>query len=135
MTKLSVLIPFIVLLAACDQLGIDTPAHQEAEARAIGGGCRHSGQALEDCYISYPKVSKAAIYAGWREMDGYMRDNHIDIVPATLPIPSAKSSKKADAAPASDAPANGSGTASSPASTSDAPNGNAPATSNSDKSS
>ena len=40
-------------LAACEQLGFDDQAKalvaKEAEGRAIGGGCRHSGRALEDC--------------------------------------------------------------------------------------
>jgi hypothetical protein len=71
-------------LVACDQLGIETPAQttarQEAEGKAVGGACRHAGRALEDCYKSSPKTSKAAIYAGWLEMDTYMRENNIDIV-------------------------------------------------------
>lgn len=71
-------------LSACDQLGIETPAQtsarQESEGKAVGGACRHAGRALEDCYKSSPKMSKAAIYAGWRDMDTYMRENKIDIV-------------------------------------------------------
>ncbi len=73
-----------VLLSGCDQLGIDTPAKQaqrrEAEGKAIGAACRHTQRSLEDCYASNPKASKAAIFAGWREMDEYMREN--DIPPA-----------------------------------------------------
>lgn len=71
-------------LSACEQLGIETPAQtsarQEAEGKAVGGACRHAGRALEDCYKSSPKISKAAIYAGWRDMDAYMRDNKIEVV-------------------------------------------------------
>lgn len=71
-------------LSACEQLGIDTPAQtaarQESEGKAVGGACRHAGRALEDCYKSTPKISKAAIYAGWRDMDAYMRENKIDVV-------------------------------------------------------
>lgn len=71
-------------LSACDQLGIETPAQtsarQESEGKAVGGACRHAGRALEDCYKSSPKMSKAAIYAGWRDMDTYMRENKIDVV-------------------------------------------------------
>ena len=41
------------LLAGCEQLGIEDPAKvaeaREAEGKAIGGACRHSGRALEDC--------------------------------------------------------------------------------------
>jgi hypothetical protein len=73
------------LLAGCEQLGIEDPAKieaaREAEGKAIGGACRHSGRALEDCYKLNGKASKAAIYAGWRDMDAYMRENNIAAVP------------------------------------------------------
>ncbi|MFN6961410.1 MAG: hypothetical protein ACK4N6_04140 [Rhodocyclaceae bacterium] len=76
-----------LLLAGCEQLGIPDPAKveaaREAEGKAIGGACRHSGRALEDCYRLNPKASKAAIYAGWRDMDAYMRENNIEIVPSS----------------------------------------------------
>jgi hypothetical protein len=72
------------VLAGCDQLGIETPdkvaARQEAEGKAVGGACRHAGRALEDCYTINRKASKAAVYAGWRDMDGYMRENNIAVV-------------------------------------------------------
>lgn len=80
------LLPLVMALtlSACEQLGIETPAQttarQESEGKAVGGACRHAGRALEDCYKSSPKTSKAAIYAGWRDMDAYMRENKIDIV-------------------------------------------------------
>ena len=80
------LLPVVIALplSACEQLGIETPAQtsarQEAEGKAVGGACRHAGRALEDCYKSSPKISKAAIYAGWRDMDAYMRDNKIEVV-------------------------------------------------------
>ena len=80
-----ILTPFA--LAACEQLGIDDPVKiaekQDAEGRAIGSGCRHVGRSLEDCYIANKKASKAAIFAGWREMDGYMRENNIGTVKTT----------------------------------------------------
>jgi hypothetical protein len=73
-----------VLLAGCDQLGIETPdkvaARIEADGKAIGGACRHAGRALEDCYDMNRRASKAAIYAGWRDMDAYMRENNIAVV-------------------------------------------------------
>lgn len=79
-----VALPLFALLAGCDQLGIETPAQvssrQEAEGKAIGGACRHAGRALEDCYKSSPKTSKAAIYNGWRDMDVYMRENKLEVV-------------------------------------------------------
>ena len=71
-------------LAACDPLGLNEEARiaaaREAEGKAVGGACRHSGRALEECYGLNPKTSKAAIFAGWRDMDGYMRENNIQIV-------------------------------------------------------
>ena len=89
-------LPFCaLLLAGCEQLGIEDPAKvaeaREAEGRAVGGACRHSGRALEDCYKLNAKASKAAIYAGWRDMDTYMRENNIAVVPSG----STSSSKKA----------------------------------------
>lgn len=98
------------LLAGCEQLGIEDPAKvaaaKEAEGRAIGGACRHAGRALEDCYTLNPKVSKAAIYAGWREMDAYMRENNLEIVPPQLPRPElgGKKKKGEEAAPAAGEP-------------------------------
>lgn len=78
-----------LLLAACDQLGLDDGAKlaaaREAEGRAVGSACRHSGRALEECYEKHPKISKAAIFNGWRDMDGYMRENNIQIVLPEMP--------------------------------------------------
>lgn len=94
------------LSAACEQLGIDDPvklaAAKEAEARAVGSACRHSGRNLEDCYDTNPKASKAAIFAGWREMDAYMRENKIETVEPQLPPPEppGKKRKKPAEAPA-----------------------------------
>lgn len=81
------LAPFCgLLVAGCEQLGIEDPAKieaaREAEGRAVGGACRHSGRALEDCYKLNAKASKAAIYAGWRDMDAYMRENNIPVAPS-----------------------------------------------------
>jgi hypothetical protein len=77
------------LLAGCDQLGLETPAQlaavKEAEGRAVGSACRHSGRALEDCYTLNPKALKAAVFTGWRDMDAYMRENNIEVVPSTVP--------------------------------------------------
>lgn len=86
-----------LLAAGCEQLGFPDPAKvkaaREAEGKAIGGACRHSGRALEDCYKLNPKASKAAIYAGWRDMDAYMRENNIDIVPSSA-APARKSAEE-----------------------------------------
>ena len=89
----------LLLLTACDPLGLDDQANaaaaREAEGRAIGSGCRQSGRALEDCYTRNAKASKAAIFAGWRDMDGYMRENKLEIVP-----PASDLAKPAEAHPA-----------------------------------
>lgn len=86
-------LPLAVALSACDMLGIETPgmanAKKEAEGRAIGAACRHAVRSLEDCYGANPRVSKAAIFEGWREMDAYMRDNEIEGMPAPPPPPPA----------------------------------------------
>ena len=74
----------------------DGNARREAEGKAIGGACRHAARALEDCYQMNRKADKAAVFAGWREMNDYMRENKIEPQPA--PPPTA-------AAPAEDAPA------------------------------
>lgn len=79
------------LLAGCDQLGIETPAQtqarQDAEGRAIGSACRQTGRPLEECYARAQKdkktklLSKASIFNGWKEMDVYMRENNLAILP------------------------------------------------------
>ena len=77
------------LLAGCDMLGgalgIESPekaaAAREADGKAIGGACRHAGRAIEDCYALNKKAEKASVFAGWRDMNDYMRENKIDPVP------------------------------------------------------
>ena len=86
---LCLLLPVALLLNGCDQLsstlGVETPAQKEAkndsEGRAVGSACRHSGRAIEDCYSIYAWLPKSSIYAGWREMDEYMRENKIAGMP------------------------------------------------------
>lgn len=94
-------LPLTVLtLTACDQLGLETPAQAnariEADGKAIGGACRHAGRALQDCYEMNRRASKAAIYAGWREMDAYMRENSIAVV---APSGAAPADKQQNATP------------------------------------
>jgi len=77
-----------LLLTGCEQLGIEDPAKaaaaaaaaKEAEGKAIGGACRQTGRVLEECYSLNPKAQKAAVFAGWRDMDGYMRENKIETI-------------------------------------------------------
>ncbi|WP_246264452.1 hypothetical protein [Aromatoleum toluvorans] len=101
------LIPLFLLLglSGCEQLSnaLDLPNPQktaalaEAEGKAIGGACRHAGRSIEDCYALNAKAQKAAIFAGWREMNDYMMQNNLQNVPSVVahpqaPIPAAAQS-------------------------------------------
>lgn len=60
-------------------------ASKEADARAIGGACRHAGRGIEDCYTNNSTAGKSAVFAGWKEMNDYMRENQIvEIKPAAI---------------------------------------------------
>ena len=78
----------VALLAGCDMLGLDSPeklaAARDADGRAIGGACRHAGRAIEDCYALNRKADRAAVFAGWRDMNDYMRENKIESVAPQL---------------------------------------------------
>ena len=77
----------LLLLGGCDIPGlIPDPrvVQRESEAKAIGGGCRHALRGLEDCYTLNPKAPKSSIFAGWKDMDLYMRENKIDGAPSLL---------------------------------------------------
>lgn len=78
------------LLGGCDQLkermGLPDPTKQAAEGNAIGSACRHAGRGLEDCYRLNPKAGKAAIFAGWKEMNEYMIKNNMQAVPPEIPV-------------------------------------------------
>ena len=82
------------LLSGCEQLGIESPAgviaRKEADGKAVGGACRHAGRAIEDCFTLNKRADKAAMYAGWREMSEYMRENKIEPVAPLLQPDSAK---------------------------------------------
>lgn len=73
-----------LLLGGCDLLQDllkdEVALRKEAEGKAVGAACRHAGRAIESCYATNAKISKAAIFAGWREMDVYMRENNIQVV-------------------------------------------------------
>ena len=112
------LLAILSTLAGCDQLGLEaasvTAARVEADGKAVGAACRHGGRAIEDCFTLNKRVDKAAIYAGWREMDDYMRENKLEAVVPTLgagprktadadegaSAPGASADKPAKAAPA-----------------------------------
>ena len=93
----------LLLLAGCDKipgLGPDPRvAQRDAEAKAIGGACRHALRGLEDCYTLNPKASKASVFAGWKDMDAYMRENKLETVEPQLP-PVAPPGNKKKAPPA-----------------------------------
>ena len=75
---LPLLLAFV--LAGCDLaelLADPRIAQKEADGKAIGAACRHALRGIEDCYALNEKAQKTAIFAGWREMDQYMRDNNI----------------------------------------------------------
>lgn len=80
------LIPILLVatvLSGCDLFGDSADklaAAKEAEGKAIGGACRHAGRAIEDCYVLNRKAEKASVFAGWRDMNDYMRENKIEAV-------------------------------------------------------
>lgn len=100
--KLTLALLFVPL-AACDQLserlGMPDPTKIRAEGEAVGGACRHAGRGLEDCFKLNPRADKAAVYAGWKEMNEYMTKNNMQAVPPSLDLePVAKKpGKKSDA--------------------------------------
>lgn len=112
------LIPLLLLLAlaGCERIGnlLDLPdpkkdaAIAEAEGKAVGGACRQGGRSLEDCYTLNPKPPRAAIFAGWRDMNDYMMQNDMQSAPSQLaqpldPVVRGREAKEDDktAAPAS----------------------------------
>jgi hypothetical protein len=110
MLRRLVLITLLTLpLAGCDLFGGESAealaARKEAEGKAVGGACRHAGRAIEDCFAQNKRADKAAVFAGWREMNDYMRDNKVEAVaPQTTAAP-AETSAKAEAPAAAEEPA------------------------------
>ena len=113
-TRFSLIFLALLSAAGCDQvnqkLGLEDQAKKEArteaEAKAVGSACRHSGRAIEDCYSIYGWLPKAGIYAGWREMDEYMRQNQIEtIAPQLPPAEPPGTGKKKKSAAAGETPA------------------------------
>ncbi len=80
-TLLAALLAPTLLLGGCDleALLADPKMVQKiADAKAIGGACRHGNRSIEDCYALNEKFPKASIYDGWRDMDQYMRENKLE---------------------------------------------------------
>ncbi len=101
------------LLSGCEMLGIESPekvaAAREADGRAVGGACRHAGRAIEDCYALNKKADRAAVFAGWRDMNDYMRENKIEVVAPTLATQVASNEAKASDEHAEPEPAEAAG--------------------------
>jgi hypothetical protein len=113
-STLALLIAAPLWLAGCDALGLESAsvvaARKDAEGRAIGGACRHAARAIEQCYAMNKRADKGSVFAGWREMNDYMRENNIEAVPVpaeaasdtgegshtaeSSPAPAAKTQKK-----------------------------------------
>lgn len=99
MSKPRLILPLMLIaslsLSGCDlimqRLGIEDPAAKNsklvADGKAVGGGCRHSGRAIEDCYAIYTWLPRESVFAGWLEMDAYMRENSIEAIVPQLPPP------------------------------------------------
>jgi hypothetical protein len=91
----------LALLSGCEMLGLDSPeklaAMKDGEGKAVGSACRHANRAIEDCYTLNPKAQKASVFAGWREMDEYMRENKLEAVAPRLGRAGPKSESLADA--------------------------------------
>ena len=119
LTRLLPLLAIPFVLAGCDQLGLEpasvTAARVEADGKAVGAACRHGGRAIEDCFTLNKRVDKAAIYAGWREMDDYMRENKIEAEAPTLGPPVRKAAAEDGVAAATTAQADGDKSADKPA--------------------
>jgi hypothetical protein len=118
-TRHFIVFPLLALaLGGCDQLGIETPAQAtariEADGRAVGGACRHAGRALETCYEMNRRVPKAAVYAGWRDMDAYMRENGIAVVAPEGELATPENKGHVEPGDTATAPAPEAGTATKP---------------------
>jgi hypothetical protein len=92
-------------MAGCDMLGIESAtvvaARREAEGKAVGAGCRQAARSVEDCYGQNKRADKAAVFAGWREMNDYMRENKLEAMPAAdeRPVALAAAAEHGEAAP------------------------------------
>lgn len=103
--RLSFAAATVGVLVGCDALGIESAeriaAAREADGKAIGAACRHSARALEDCFAIYKKADRASIFAGWRDMNDYMRENKIEPVAPQITAQTALPEKAGAAVPTS----------------------------------
>lgn len=61
-----------------DILGPDPRVAKANEAKAVGSACRYAMRGIEDCYTLNPKAAKSQVFAGWKEMDEYMREHNVE---------------------------------------------------------
>ena len=118
---LAALLALLPLTTGCEQIAdlLELPnpsrdaARLESEGRAIGGACRHAGRSLEDCYTLNGSAEKAAVFAGWRDMNDYMMEHKLEVVPSLLTPDAAKpgTSRPADQSASAQAAASTPGTA------------------------
>ena len=86
------------LLGGCDMLGIES-------AEKIAAAREADGRAIEDCYAIYKKADRASVFAGWRDMNDYMRENKIEPVVPQLAAQAGQAQPAAPVSPAGKAPA------------------------------
>jgi hypothetical protein len=79
-----------IILCGCNEIDAlltdPNTTQRQADGKAIGGGCRNGARGIEDCFLLNPKASKAAIFAGWKEMDVYMRENNVPTSESKIPV-------------------------------------------------
>ena len=87
----------VTALTGCDQVN-EMLNKQQANGKAIGAACRHSGRALEDCFSRNPRVAKSDIFSGWKEMNEYMLARKMEVVPSAEQCTPTTDDKKTAAA-------------------------------------
>jgi hypothetical protein len=97
---LSLLLASSTWLAGCDMLGIESAsqvaAKREAEGKAVGAACRHAGRSIEECFAQNRRAERAAVFAGWKEMNDYMRENKMESMPGQAPVADATGNVEPD---------------------------------------
>jgi len=86
--RLLPILAITLLTAGCDiadLLADPRVSQREADGRATGAACRHAMRGIEDCYKLNERAPKTAVYEGWKEMDGYMRENKMEGVASKIP--------------------------------------------------
>ena len=97
------MLALLCVLTGCDKGDSNKEADRdlsikEGDARATGSACRQAGRALEDCYTLNPESDRASVFAGWKDMNDYMRENKIEDVKPVIerPKPAASTSETKD---------------------------------------